>query len=140
PGGPAPGGRGPTGGETGGAGQPVAPAQTGTPAQTGATGSAGAVPRLRVSLSAAHFRAARGKRVQVPFVLSGPAKVTLTVLRGNRVVAKLSTTRRRAGRGLLTWNGKIKRKLAPRGRYKIKVRAVSAAGAAALDAAKLRIG
>ena len=92
-----------------------------------------------VWLSAVSFRAARGKRLQVPFVLSGPAKVTLTVLRGKRVVAELSTTRRKAGRGWLTWNGKIKRKLAPRGAYKIMVRAVSPAGASVRDAATVRI-
>ena len=79
------------------------------------------------------------KPVQVPFVLNGPAKVTLTVLRGTRVVAKLSTTRLAAGRGSLTWNGKIKLKLAPRAAYTIMVRAVSPAGAAAHEAATVRI-
>jgi hypothetical protein len=103
------------------------------------TGSTGAGPRLMVSLSAVGFRAARGKPVQVSFVLSGPAKVTLTVLRGKRVVAKLSTTRPKAGRGRLTWNGKIKGRLAPRGTYNIIVRAVSPTGASARVAATGRI-
>jgi hypothetical protein len=92
-----------------------------------------------VALSAAIFTAARGKRVQVPFVLSGPGKVTLTVLRGKRVVAKLSTTLRKAGRGWLTWNGKINGKLAPRGTYRIIVLAVSPAGASTRKTATVHI-
>ena len=88
---------------------------------------------------AARFRAFRGKRVRLPFALNRPAKVTLTVLRGKRVVARLSTRRRKAGRASLTWNGKIKRRLAPTGRYTSKVRAVSATGASARDVATLRI-
>jgi hypothetical protein len=75
----------------------------------------------------------------VPFVLSGPAKVTLTILRGTRVVAKLSTTRLAAGRGSLTWNGKIKLRFAPRATYTIMVRAVSPAGASAHETATARI-
>lgn len=55
------------------------------------------------------------------------------------VVAKLRTTRRRAGLGWLTWNGRIGRKLAPRGTYKIMLRAVSPAGASVRDAATLHI-
>ena len=82
-----------------------------------------------VWLSAVSFRVARGKPLQVSFVLSGPAKVTLTVTRGKRVVAALSIACPKAGRCQITWNGKIKRKLAPRGAYNITVRAVSPAGA-----------
>ena len=96
-------------------------------------------PRLTLRLSAASFSGARGNPVRVPFVLSGPAKVTLTILRGTTVVAKLSTTRLAAGRGSLTWNGKIKLKLAPRAAYTIMVRAVSPAGASAHEAATARI-
>jgi hypothetical protein len=77
--------------------------------------------------------------VQVPFVLNGPATVTLTILRGTRVVAKLSSTRLAAGRGFLTWNGKIKLKLAPKAAYTIMVRAVSPVGASAHEAATVHI-
>jgi hypothetical protein len=89
--------------------------------------------------SAASFSAARGAPVRVAFVVSGPATVTLTVLRGKAVVAKLSTALREAGRFSLTWNGKIHRRLAPKGVYKIVVRAASPAGASARDAATLHI-
>jgi Ice-binding-like/Bacterial Ig-like domain len=101
--------------------------------------STGGSSPVTLSLSAARYSAARGTRVQVPFLLSGPAKVTLTVLRGKKVVARLSTIRRKAGRGSLTWDGKIKGKLAPRGAYKIIVRVVSRSGASARVAATLRI-
>ncbi len=116
-----------------------APSGSGGTGRTGGTGSTGAPPRLMVWLSAGSFAAAHGRRVQVSFVLSGPAKVTVTVLRAKRVVAKLTTTRRKAGRGWLTWNGKIKRNFAPRGVYKIMLRAVSPARTSASDAGALRI-
>jgi hypothetical protein len=77
--------------------------------------------------------------VQVRFLLDGPAKVTLTILRGTRVVAKLSTTCRAAGRGSLTWDGKINLKFAPRAVYTIRVRAVSPAGDSAHETATVRI-
>jgi hypothetical protein len=112
---------------------------TGSTGQTGVTGSTGGGQRLMGSLPPASFSAGRGKRVQVSFVLSGPAKVTLTVLRGKSVVASLSATRRKAGRVSLTWNGKVKGKLAPRGVYRIIVRAVSPAGAWARYAATATI-
>jgi hypothetical protein len=135
---PAPSGSGATG-QTGGTGSSGGTGSTGNTGHTGSTGSTGAIRRLTVSLSAASFTAARGKRVQMPFALSGPAKVTFIVLRGKKVVAKLSTTLRKAGRGSLTWNCKTKQKLAPRGAYKIMVRAVSPAGASARDTATLHI-
>jgi hypothetical protein len=115
------------------------PTNTSGGGQTGGSGSTGAGSRLVMWLSATRYRIARGKRVQVPFILSAPGKVTLTVLRGTKVVAILSTTRRNAGRGTLTWNGKIKRKLAPTGTYKITVRAVSPDGASTRDTATLHI-
>jgi hypothetical protein len=77
--------------------------------------------------------------VPIPFILSAAARVTLTVWRGNKVVATLSTTRREAGRGELTWNGRIKRTLATAGVYKLIVRAVSPAGGLARDAATVSI-
>ena len=77
--------------------------------------------------------------MQVHFVLSTPAKVTLTLLRGNRVAAKLSTTRRKAGPGSFTWNGKIHGKPASRGTYKIVVLAVSPSGTSTRNTATVRV-
>jgi Ice-binding-like/Bacterial Ig-like domain len=110
----------------------------GSSGKTGSSGSTGAGTSLKVWLSAAKYKAVRGKRLQVPFILSAPAKVTLTVLRGKKVVAKLTTTLRHSGRGSLTWNGKIKKKFAAEGAYKITVQA-AATGASAHASATMRI-
>ncbi|HEX6390765.1 MAG TPA: Ig-like domain-containing protein, partial [Solirubrobacteraceae bacterium] len=96
-------------------------------------------PHLTVSVPSSGLKIRRGTRLRVPFVLGGPAKVTLTVMRGTKVVAKVSTTRSKAGRGTIAWNGKIKGKLAPRGTYKVIVRAVSRAGTSIRYSARLRI-
>jgi hypothetical protein len=105
---------------------------TGTTAGSGGSGPTGATTaptstglRLTVSLSTARIKIAAGKPVRVPFVINAPAKVTLTVMRGKAVVATLCVTRQRAGRGSLTWNGKIKQLEAPKGAYKIMIRATS---------------
>ena len=144
----ATGGAGPTGGAgatgatgtTGSPGLPGAPGSIGGTGRTGATGATGpGASRLMVWLSSASLKAARGKAVKVSFVLNGPAKVTLTVMRGTKVVARRSTTRRAAGRGALTWSGKIKGKRAPRGTYKIRLRAISPVSSMASDSATLRI-
>jgi flagellar hook assembly protein FlgD len=92
-----------------------------------------------VWLSSASLQVARGKSVKVSFVLNGPAKVTLTVMRGTKHVVTRTATRLAAGRGALTWNGKIKGKSAPRGTYKIRLRAVPPLSSMASDAATLRI-
>ncbi len=112
---------------------------TGGTGPTGCTGQTGAGPVLMVWLSATSFRAARGKPVQVPFVLSGAAKVTMNVSRAKRVVAVVSVACSKPGRCRITWNGRIKGKLAPTGTYNITVRAVSSAGASPRDAAKVHV-
>jgi hypothetical protein len=126
-------------GQAGGTGRAGGNGSTGSTGQAGGIGSRRAGARLVASLSAVSFRVAHGKPLRVSFVLSGPAKVTLTVLRGKKVVATVNTTSPRAGRGWLTWNGRIKGKLAPRGAYNIMVRAASPTGAFTRDTAALRI-
>ena len=118
--------------------QTVGTGQTGGTGQAGPTAATGTSAPLMVWLSAVSFNAARGKPLQVSLVLSGPAKVTLTVSRGKSVAAVLSIGCK-AGRCRITWNGKIKRKLAPRGTYSITVRAVSSSGASARDVGKAHI-
>jgi hypothetical protein len=120
-------------------GKPGATGQSGGTGSTGLTGSTGGGARLIGSLPPATFKAAQGKPVRVSFVLKARSKVTLTVLRGKKVVAKLSKTFGKAGRVALTWNGKINGKPAPRGTYHVVIRAVSAAGAWARFGATVRI-
>jgi hypothetical protein len=123
-----------------------APSGTGGTGSTGdsstggsTSGSTGDGPRLMLWLPVVSVKADRGRPVQVPFVLSGPATVTLTVLRDERVVATVSTRDRDAGSGWVTWDGKIKDKFATTGRYKIVVRADPPAGDATEEKATLDI-
>ncbi len=117
---------------------PAAPKSPTSTPSTPAQPTPVVAPRLKVSLSRSRYKAVRGKRVRLAFRLSRRARVTITVLRGKRVVAKL-VGRRNAGRGSLTWNGKIKRRRASSGNYRIILRAVPAAGASARDSATLRL-
>jgi hypothetical protein len=117
-------------GPTGPAGAPGAPGPTGP---KGATGPAG------LTLSSAKLAVKHGKRVQIRVTLSDAAKLTLTVMRGKKVVARTTVAHRKAGRSVLTWNDKIKRRFAPRGAYSVVVGAVTPSGATASAKAKLRI-
>jgi hypothetical protein len=47
---------------------------------------------------------------------------------------------REAGRGSISWNGRIGRKLAPRGVYKLIVKAVTRTGASVRRTVTVRIG
>jgi hypothetical protein len=80
-----------------------------------------------------------GQHMQVRVALSDPAKLTLTVMRGKKVVARMIVAQLKAGHSLLTWNGKVKRGFAPRGAYSVVVRAVTPSGASASAKATLRI-
>jgi hypothetical protein len=112
---------------------------TGTTAGSGGSSPTSTSPLLTVSLSTTQIKIAAGKPVRVPFVVNAPAKVTLTVMRGKTIVATLRTTRHTAGRGSLTWNGKIKRRQAPKGSYKIMIRATSLASNSAHATTTLHI-
>jgi hypothetical protein len=150
PAGPVTGATGPAGatGSTGATGPAGAAGPTGATGATGATGPAGpagpAGPTGNTGgtglvLSSAHYTDRHGKRVQVGFVLSAPAKLTMTVTHGKKVVERMTVTRTRAGRATFTWNAKMKRGFIPRGAYSILVSAVSPFGNSARSTATLRI-
>jgi hypothetical protein len=80
-----------------------------------------------------------GKHVRVLIALGDPAKLTLTVMRRKKVVATMTVVQRKASHSVLAWNGKIKRRFAPRGDYSIVVNAVTRSGASASVKATLRI-
>ena len=85
----------------------------------------------RVSL----VRTKAGRRAR--FTLGEPAAVTVRVLRGRKVVA----TVRRAGRAGVNRIALPARAIRPRGRYRVEVRAVDAAGNRAVAAARtFRVG
>jgi hypothetical protein len=123
-------------GATGGSGRPGAAGATGA---TGATGPKGAAGATGLTLFSAIMASKRGKHVQVRVALSDPARLTLTVMHGKTVVATMVVAHVKAGRSVLTWNGKVKRGFAPRGTYSVVVRAVTASGASARAKTTLRI-
>jgi len=132
-------------GPTGASGAPGATGPTGTPGAPGATGPTGArgpkgaTGAAGLTLSLAKLAVKHGKSVQVRVALSAPAKLTLTVMRGNKVLATMTVAQRKAGHSVLTWNGKIKRRFAARGAYSVVVNAVTPSGASASAKATLRI-
>jgi hypothetical protein len=137
----SPGATGPTGGAgaTGPTGGPGATGPAGGRGATGATGPRGAAGATGLTLSSAKLAVKHGQHVQVGVVLSDPARLKLTVMRGKKLVATITVAQRKAGHSVLTWNGKIKRGFAPRGAYAVVVRAVTPSGASASVKATLRI-
>jgi hypothetical protein len=146
PGGSA-GATGPAGsaGTTGRAGDAGANGPAGSAGATGPAGSAGPAGRpgakgtTGLSLPSSRLAVKHGVHVHVRVALSDPAKLTLTVMRGKKVVATMTVAQRKAGNSTLTWSGKIKRGFAPRGAYSVVVRAVTPSGASARVTATLRI-
>jgi hypothetical protein len=70
-----------------------------------------------------------GRHVQVRIAPSNAAKLTLTVMRGKKVVASTAGAQHRAGHCVLIWDGKVKRAFAPRGAYTLVVNVMTASGA-----------
>jgi hypothetical protein len=137
----ATGAAGPTG-SAGGTGSPGPTGPAGNSGATGATGpagSTGAAGAIRLSLLSSKLSVKRGKHVQLRVALSNSAKLTLTVMRGKRVVAVMAGAQHKAGHFVLTWSGKLKREFAPRGAYTLVVSAVTASGASASAKTTLRI-
>ena len=117
-------------GPAGGAGAPGAAGPSGPRGAAGATG---------LTLSSSKLAIKHGKHVLVRVALSNPAKVTVTVLHGKRVVATMIVARAHAGRSVLNWNGRVKRGFAARGAYMVVVTAVTTSGASASVKGTLRI-
>jgi hypothetical protein len=128
-------------GATGAAGGTGATGVAGGTGPMGATGAGGAPNAGRatgLSLLSSNLNVRYGKRVQVRIALTNPAKLRLTVMRNNNVVATTTGAHHGAGDFVLIWNGKIKRKWAPRGAYTLIVNAVTASGASASAETALR--
>jgi hypothetical protein len=111
---------------------------TGTTGPGGTTSPTGST-RLKASLSATSYRAGRGKRVRISFVLNTAAKVVVTLVRGKKTIATLGIAHDSGGRRSITWNGRIRHGLAAKGTYKIELRAVASSGATSSDAAVIHI-
>jgi len=126
-------------GPAGAPGAPGAPGPAGVPGAPGPAGAPG-TPALRLLLATprARLSARAGRRVSVPYLATAPGATTLTVRRGTRAVA---TVRRRAGAGrnAITWSGRIGRRAAPPGAYRLMLRTVGADGQVATAVASLRL-
>jgi Ice-binding-like/Bacterial Ig-like domain len=129
---------GPTGGP-GATGSGGSTGATGLAGATGATGANGPDGAAGLSLLSSKLEVKSGKHVLVRVTLSNAAKLTLTVMRGKKVVYTTLGAQHTAGRSLLTWNGKIKREFAPRGTYTLLVTAVIASGASTTAKTQLRL-
>ena len=84
------------------------------------------VDRLVVASFLDSLTVRRGKTVLVRYVSTTSARVVLEVFKGSRRVAAISG-RAKEGRNSIRWNGKVSRKAAAAGRYKLVLRATSGA-------------
>jgi DNA-binding beta-propeller fold protein YncE len=104
----------------------VLPAVAGPPGPIGPVGPRGPAgprgaapaPRLVIGLADQSPEARAGSRVAFRYVATAPGRATLVIRRGSRVVVRLTGTAR-AGRNTLTWNGRIARRPAGPGRYRV---------------------
>jgi len=107
--------------QQGPAGQDGADGQNGA---AGAPGSVVTVDRLFVASYLDGLSARRGKRVTLRYVSTTTAQVMLEVFRGTRrVFATVGSAR--PGKNAIRWNGKVDRKKAPAGLYRLKLTATS---------------
>ena len=82
------------------------------------------VDRLFVASYLDSLTARRGKRVTLRYVSTTTAQTMLEVFRGTRrVFATVGSAR--AGKNAIRWNGKVDRRKAPRGLYKLRLTATS---------------
>lgn len=94
--------------------------------------------RLILTLSHRKLAARHGALVKVGFALGRAAKLVVRVKRGARTVAVLRSSQK-GGRGTIAWDGRLNRKAAPAGRYRLDVYAVAADGRAARGSVALTV-
>jgi hypothetical protein len=97
--------------------------------QDGAQGAPGpvvTVDRLFIASYLDSLRVRRGRPVTLRYVATTSARVVLEVFRGSRRVAAVPGNAR-AGKNAIRWNGKVDRKRAPRGAYKLRLTATAGA-------------
>jgi hypothetical protein len=105
----------------------------------GPQGPAGeAATKLMLGLPASRVTARAGKRVALRYVATASARATLEVRRGSKRVATVRA-KAKAGRNTIAWSGKIRRKAAAAGRYKLLLRVTGADGQTDSTTAALRL-
>ena len=108
-------------GADGADGAPGTPGKDGAP---GAPGSVVTVDRLFIASYLDGLTARRGKPVILRYVSTTSAQVMLEVFKGARRVSA-AVASARPGKNAIRWNGKVDGKKAPRGLYKLRLKATS---------------
>ena len=129
-------------GATGPAGPTGDTRPTGPTGQTGPTGSQGEPAiKLLLALAADRLKMRSGKKLKAKYVITSAAALTLEIYkrRGKRPLARKNGTANELGRHKIKWNGKIKRKRAKPGRYRLALTATGADQQTATDQIPLRI-
>jgi FG-GAP-like repeat len=119
---------------------PATPAATPTPAaaKKRKKAKASATTRLILTLSHTKLTAEHGAKVKVGLALGRDAKLVLRVKRKGRTV-DIARASGREGANTITWDGKLGKKTAPAGAYRLDVYAVAADGRAARKSVALVI-
>ncbi|HYH58448.1 MAG TPA: hypothetical protein VD790_04430 [Thermoleophilaceae bacterium] len=112
------------------------------PGPTGPRGPAGEPAiKLLLGLAADRLKTRAGRRVKAKYVITAAAALTLEIYTrtGKTPLVRVGGTARKLGRGQIAWNGKIARKRAPAGRYRLLLRATAADRQTTTDQIPLRI-
>ena len=106
------------------AGPAGAAGQDGSAGAPGAPGSIVTQDRLFIASYLDALLVRRGKAVTLRYVSTTGARVVLEVFKGARRVAAVAGTAR-SGKNAIRWNGKVDRKTAPRGTYRLALKATT---------------
>jgi hypothetical protein len=121
-------------------GPPGADGADGAPGKDGAPGAPGSVvtvDRLFIASYLDGLTGRRGKPVILRYVSTTSAQVMLEVFKGTRRVSA-TVASARPGKNAIRWNGKVDGKKAPRGLYKLRLKATSG-DQVATDKAAIRL-
>lgn len=103
-----------------------------TPVPPNVTQQPVTVVKLLVAVVQPRLTARTGRRIAVSYLATAPGRTTLEVrLRGRRVARVVGSAR--TGRNRIIWNGKIRRRIARRGRYALVLTTVGTDAQRATD-------
>jgi hypothetical protein len=117
---------------------PAAPATTAAPAAAVKAPAKAKTKPLTLTLTRTKLTAKPGARLAVGFTLGRAAKLVLRVKHAGRTAAIVRLAGH-SGRGTITWDGKLGKKPAPSGTYRLDIYAVAADGRAARVSAVLTV-
>jgi hypothetical protein len=94
--------------------------------------------KLMLALSTTSLKARAGRRVSLRYAATAAARAALEIRRGGKRVATVRS-KARAGRNTIRWSGKVRRKPAAAGRYKLTLVLTGADGQTDRSTAALRV-